>query len=324
MPSSITPDLVVAAYRLILGREPENQGVVQACLGYPDVAALRRAFLASPEFASLYPQFSGITPQVRVPVTAPPLEVDVELDEAPMALLMRHVQEEWTRLGNEQPHWSVLSADEFRPDRIKDTEQAFFASGAQDLELLTAALRRGGLDPASFGRLFEFGCGLGRVTAHFARAFREVHACDISPSHMAVARRTLEAAGATNATLHLSEVGNFGMHEGFDLWFCRIVLQHNPPPLIHMILRRAFSLLRPGGAALFQVPTYALGYRFSADDYLRQMPRGIEMHVLPQVAVLLLAAEARCELLYVREDDAAGPPAGWVSNLFLFRKRAAA
>ena len=98
MPPSVTPDLVVAAYRLILGREPENQGVVQACLGYPDVAALRRAFLASPEFASLNPQFSGTTAQVRVPVAAPPLEVDVELDEAPMALMMRHVQKEWTHV----------------------------------------------------------------------------------------------------------------------------------------------------------------------------------------------------------------------------------
>lgn len=324
MRPAITSDLVIAAYRLILGREPESDAIVRSYLSFSDVAALRRAFLTSPEFLGLYEQLARQIPATRVPLTAPPLDVEVALDDARKAVLMGHVQEQWTRLGKEQPHWSVLSAEDFRPDRIKQNEHAFFESGAADLELLVATLRRSGLDPLSFRRIFEFGCGLGRVTAHFSQAFAEVHACDISTSHMEVARRRLEAAEAKNVTLHLSEVGTFGMHEGFDLWFCRIVLQHNPPPLIHMILRRAFSLLRPGGAALFQVPTYAIGYRFSADEYLQQMPQGIEMHVLPQSIVLGLAADAGLELLDVREDDAAGPPAGWVSNLFLFRKRATA
>ena len=319
-----TLELVEAAYLLFLGRQPENPEIVKQYASELDVAALRRIFLTSQEFLNAFEKISREVTPARVPLTAPPLPVDTKIEQAQMTALMRHVQEEWTRLGHQQPHWSVLSADKFRPDRIKETETAFYASGAQDLDLLTATLRRAGLDPERFSRLFEFGCGLGRVTAHFAREFREVHACDISPSHMEVARQRIKAAGLTNVTLHLSEVGHFGMRTDFDLWFCRIVLQHNPPPLIWMILRRAFSLLRPGGAALFQVPTYAMGYSFSVEAYLRQMPEGIEMHVLSQREVLRLAAEAGCELLDVREDDAAGPPEGWVSNLFLFQKRAAA
>ena len=37
----------------------------------------------------------------------------------------------WTRLGNERPHWSVLSADQFSPEQISGTAQDFFASGGR-------------------------------------------------------------------------------------------------------------------------------------------------------------------------------------------------
>jgi hypothetical protein len=115
---------------------------------------------------------------------------------------------------------------------------------------------------------------------------------------------------------------DFGMDGAFDLWFSRIVLQHNPPPVIAMILRRAFALLSPGGLAIFQVPTYAIGYRFVVKEYLREVGRqhGIEMHVLPQRAILEIAQQAGCTLLEVREDASAGNPGSWLSNMFVFQK----
>jgi len=46
------------------------------------------------------------------------------------------------------------------------------------------------------------------------------------------------------------------------------VLQHNPPPLIAMILARLLAGLAPGGVAYFQVPVWLPGYRFRVADLL--------------------------------------------------------
>lgn len=87
-----------------------------------------------------------------------------------------------------------------------------------------------------------------------------------------------------------------------------------------LILKRALSLLAPGGAAVFQVPTYSYGYEFKLREYLHNLPSGIEMHVLPQSKIFQIAREHACEVLEVREDEAVGNEHVWVSNQFVLRK----
>ncbi len=317
MNQALTPQLVRAACRLLLGREPENEVVVRQALNYGSVEALRAAFFGSSEFLSL-----GLVKPRLVPIGAAPISVQWAADPATTARLLAHVANTWTRLGEERPHWSVLSAEDFTPERIGSNEAAFFASGAGDCRDLIAILARHGLAPGDLPRLFEFGCGLGRVTAHLSRAFHDIAACDVSASHMALARRVLAEAGSTNVTFHLARTIDFGMTAPFDLWFSRIVLQHNPPPVIAMILRRALNLLAPGGLAVFQVPTYAVGYSFNVADYLAGLTGAgrIEMHVLPQPVVFAMAREAECDTLEALEDISAGPAASWNSTVFVLRK----
>jgi hypothetical protein len=109
----------------------------------------------------------------------------------------------------------------------------------------------------------------------------------------------------------------------FELWFSRIVLQHNPPPIAAMILRRALGLLAPGGLAVFQVPTHAIGYRFRVAEYVNGLgqPGGIEMHVLPQPVVFDIVRDCACEPREVLEDFSAGPSGSWNSTTFVVRKR---
>jgi hypothetical protein len=104
------------------------------------------------------------------------------------------------------------------------------------------------------------------------------------------------------------------MTEGFDIWFSRLVLQHNPPPLTAMVLRRAMSLLNPGGLAHFQLPTYARNYHFKTKEYMEKPGFGIEMHVFPMPAVFEIAAETGCEPLEVWHDNSLGDLPGWVSS----------
>jgi hypothetical protein len=100
-----------------------------------------------------------------------------------------------------------------------------------------------------------------------------------------------------------------------------IVLQHNPPPIMAMVLRRAFACLRSGGLAVFQVPTYAPRYRFQTGSYLRSgVPTsGIEMHFFPQSKLFELVATSGCRMVEVVEDAFVGDPK-WLSNTFVVAK----
>jgi hypothetical protein len=83
-----------------------------------------------------------------------------------------------------------------------------------------------------------------------------------------------------------------------------------------------FRRLEPGGVAIFQVPTYRVGYRFEVAAYLTAgLGQEMEMHVLPQPDILALAWRHRCRLVEMREDTpVVEDPPDWLSNTFAFCK----
>lgn len=324
----ITADEIAWVYRLMLGREP-LASEVDTWRGLPDVAELRRLCLASDEFrAAMAANGTPVSPAAdagmldRLPQNLPPLPVQWQAGAHDEAVLLDHVARTWTALGQERPHWSVLSSDSFLPEHIAENERAFYASGAGDVQRILSALARHGLSPSALPRVVEYGCGVGRVTPHLAARFAEVTAIDISTSHMEMARAAVARSGRANVRFELARAPDFAMGEPFDLWFSYIVLQHSPPPVIALVLRQALAMLAPGGVAIFQVPTYARGYRFALADYLAAPTTTgtIEVHCLPQPVVFRLAQAAGCVPLEIREDDAMGPPSAWLSNTFVFHK----
>jgi SAM-dependent methyltransferase len=314
----LTAAIVRSAYQLFLGREPESEQAVKFALAHGSIEALRAAFMSSKEFLA-----KNRPAVARIPLDAPPIQIEWSINKSNFEDLFNRVKGTWTKLGAERPHWSVLSSERFKPENIDNTtESAFFESGNVQTKTLVAILARNGYKKSHFSRAFEFGCGLGRVTPYLAKSFDFVTACDISTTHLDVAREVVAKSGAKNVGFELSDSIEFGMRAPFDLWFSQLVLQHNSPPIIAMILRRAFSLLSHGGVAVFQVPTYAIGYKFLIADYLRAMNRseGIEMHILPQNVIFQIAKENNCFPLEVVEDDATGYPTAWLSNTFVMRK----
>lgn len=318
-----TREDVIAAYRFILGREPENEAVIAKRLRAGMlVSELRHAMLRSEEFRKRHPAPAP----APLPLAPPPLDVQVEAAPAEIAAMLERTGAVWTRLGQEAPHWSVLTQDQYRPARIAETQAAFYATGERDRALLRDMLARHGLAPSALPRVVEFGCGVGRATVAIAEDFREVIACDISPGHLALGRRAASEAGRGNIGWFQSKVERPMPGGRYDLWFSRLVLQHNPPPVMAWLLATAFARLAPGGVAVFQVPTHAEGYRFSLGEYLARAPRAeMEMHVLPQAHVFRLAAAARLQVLEVREDThlVASARSDWLSNLFVLRRPAA-
>jgi SAM-dependent methyltransferase len=252
---------------------------------------------------------------------ARPMQVEWEVSDAILEQLMARIAKTWSDLGNSKPHWSVLTGNEYLPENITRTEEQFFASGQVDSDWLVATLERAGRRACDFPTLLEYGCGLGRVSNHLARAFERVLARDISDPHLTRAREHSVKSGLENIDYGHVSAPHFGMAEPFSLWFSFIVLQHSPPPIMASVLRRALKLLQPGGLAVFQIPTWARGYRFEIDAYMNtQPPAGsFELHCLPQPVVFGLATEARCRVVEVFEDQSVGHP-DWLSNVVVLAK----
>jgi trans-aconitate methyltransferase len=309
----VSAEDVRGAYRFILGREPENEEVVAHHQRHnTDFEMLRRIFLGSAEFhdKNVYPK--------RVPLTAPPRPVETVADAAALRAILAKLALVWEEAGKQAPHFSVASYDKFRPERLAETEPEFFESGKDDRDLVLGVLRRIGRPPESFRCCLEYGCGIGRVTAHLATCFAEMIAVDISPPHLLLAQRHLAQLGHRNVDFRQATLDDFHPASGYDLWFSRLVLQHNPPPLVLAILDRMFAGLAPRGIAIVHVPTYCGSYVFNVADYLADKlpPLHQHMHATPQRPIIELASRHGCPLIDVREEDIPE----WVTNIFVFEK----
>lgn len=251
---------------------------------------------------------------------AEPRTVEVDVTPAQREALFARVSETWTRLGETEPHWSVLTSDEFRQDRIGETSADFYASGGWTAWLMTAALARQGLSLSGLTTCLEFGCGVGRITLPLRDLFPQVIGVDISAAHLKVAQAEIDRRQVTGIDLkHVTGMADIAALPRFDALFTLIVLQHNPPPLIAEILDTLFGLLNPGGVCFFQVPVYCEGYGFEIETYLANPPKGMEMHVLPQSRVFSLMQAHGIAPLEVMEDTMTGH-GSFQSLTFLGRK----
>ncbi|OYU32034.1 MAG: methyltransferase type 12 [Comamonadaceae bacterium PBBC2] len=318
----ISRDEVIYAYRLLLGREPENDTVVNHyATEVADLRALRELFINSTEFQTSVA--SVLAPRPPKPsFNGPAMRVELNAPAEKLQALFSKTSHQWHHLGETEPHWSVLTNDSYFQDTFHMNRDAFYASGKSEVAMFEATLMRAGVQSSRLKRCLELGCGVGRVTAPLASRFAEVVGVDISAAHLRVAQEHFAAQGIGNVQCkHLDSVDGVAALGNFDLLYSRIVLQHNPPPVMQHLLADLLDQLNPGGVAFFQVPTYKAGYRFAIDDYLSiDNHTTMEMHFLPQAALLDLLAQKRCRLLEMREDDAIGLSMTSVSNTFLVQK----
>ncbi|MFA7280410.1 MAG: methyltransferase domain-containing protein [Sterolibacterium sp.] len=318
----ISRDDVVAAFRLLLGREPESETVVaHYAAEVKDLRELRELFVNSVEFREKNQDSQPPRPP-RPPFNGPPMQVELVAPPEKLAALFAKVSAQWHHLGGTEPHWSVLTKDSYFQENFQMNREPFYASGETELKMFDATLARAQVSAQSWTRCLELGCGVGRVTAALATRFEEVIAVDISAAHLSVAEEHLRSEGVNNVRLqHLDSIDAIAGLGEFDVLYSRIVLQHNPPPVVARLLGDLLVQLRPGGIAFFQVPTYKAGYRFQIDEYLsKQNSTDMEMHYFPQAALLELINRKGCRLLEIREDDSNGLSLTAISNTVLVIK----
>lgn len=314
---ALSSDEVRIAWRALCDEALPDGPILEQLRALPSLASLRRMIVDTHAFQASLPHYVA-----KVPLDAPEMNIEIDADSAPADALLAVVRQRWHHLGVVRPHWAMTAQDEFLPERFAANQAAFEATGQAELDRILAMLSRRGIPVGSIRHVLDFGCGVGRISLPLARHFARVTGCDVSDPLLDVARAEAARLGVENLRFQLADAPTFGMLEPFDLWFSKLVLQHNPPPVMVMILRRMLTMLAPGGFALFQIPTYIRDYRFEAAAWLRvPSPDALEVHVLPQSLVLGLACEAECDVLEVREDASLWPPSVAISNVILIRKR---
>jgi SAM-dependent methyltransferase len=314
----ISAEAVTWGYRFFLGRDPESPQAVHSHLGAKDEAHLAKELMRSPEFAARR-RYLGLEAAFELKELAH-LDVDAEASPAQLAACLAKIKASWSHLGAETPHFSVLTDKRFMPEGLAEALDDFWATGRAEAEVTLRTFERHGLK-LSGKTCVEYGCGVGRVTSALSRHFARIDAYDISPNHLALAQQRARELGVGNVRFHECAVDSIVTLERCDAFYSRFVFQHNPPPVITELTRNALGALRPGGIAVFQIPTYISGYHFSLPEWLAAdgLP-DIQMHCLPQSKVFALLVQQRCELLEVREDDATGERGKIVSNTFVARK----
>ena len=171
-------------------------------------------------------------------------------DPESLEAVSARMREDWDRRARESAEQHIYTRDS------ESDERDFTASGQASYDQLVRPFLPLLLEgrAASLATVVEIGCGIGRMTAPFAREFGQVHAVDVSPAMVEQARRRLAACG--NVTVH---PGN-GYDLAFlpdaccDLAFSFIVFQHIPAAAaIENYVREAARVLKPRGAFKFQL-----------------------------------------------------------------------
>ncbi len=309
---SLTREAVRLAYVLLLDREPESEAVIDAHLSaHADVASLRAGFISSPEYRDRQPSAidaeRDFVQRLASGYFAAPLPVDVQVSAADAARLTERIREQWTKLGEVDPYWSVLTDDQFHADRMdKAAQDRFHETGAGSAALIDLTAARTGIAPPT-GTCIELGCGVGRITRHLASRFDRVIAVDISPGNLALCRQHLDATGVRNVeTMLIRDIEELARLPQADYFYSMIVLQHNPPPIQHRMLEILLGRLRVGGQCLFQTVADLPGYSFEVESYLSTPSPQMEVHCLPMAGIIRLIRAGGLELDTVRMDS-------WVS-----------
>ncbi|MCE2564001.1 class I SAM-dependent methyltransferase [Komagataeibacter sp. FNDCF1] len=252
---------------------------------------------------------------------APPQQVQVDCSPDELRRMLDRIAAAWGQFGETEPYWSVLVNDRFRTGNIEKNIDEFYASGREPVNAMLQMARRAGADLSRMERAMDFGCGVGRLTFALADRVRDVVGIDISGGHLRLARERAAQRGITNVTFEkLSSVGGLDHWQGsFDLIISSIVLQHNPPPVMAVLVEKLLDALSPHGVAIIQLPTYIQGQHFVVADYLARPQPQMEMNALPQRSVFEIIHRCGAKVLEVREDRAMGTLAG-VSQTFVIQK----
>jgi 2-polyprenyl-3-methyl-5-hydroxy-6-metoxy-1,4-benzoquinol methylase len=195
-------------------------------------------------------------------------------------MLRTNPRKQWERFGRVDPYYGVVARQEMHGRSLDDDVRSrFFESGEQQVAQLIKVLGLLVGTDTRFGRVLDYGCGVGRVLIPLARRAESVVGVDVSPSMLAEARRNCEAQGVQGVEL-LPVEGLAGLTADFDLVHSALVLQHIRVREGERIVFRLASLVRAGGIG-------ALHFHIGARRGLRAYNAAMRVRLVHNVANLV-------------------------------------
>ena len=241
---------------------------------------------------------------------------------------LNDLKRNWNDLGKVDPLWAILGAPDSKGNRWSVDE--FFKTGVAEVDEYFAVLDRLDLRLPANSRVLDFGCGAGRLTQALAQRFDRAEGVDIAESMIALA--DAHNVDASNTTFRVNELADLSIFPdgSFDFLMSIVVLQHMKNSLKESYLREFFRVLRPGGIAMFTVPSHA---GLSLNGMARRLPNSVqniyrrrrygynsvmEFYTMRRKLVEASVARSGCALKAVLDDPMAGPP--WHSCLYVVQK----
>jgi len=243
---------------------------------------------------------------------------------------LHNLQENWDKLGSDDPLWAILAAPEQRGNKW-DREE-FLATGRAHVDEILTSLEEADI-AVQFGRALDFGCGVGRLTQALGRHFLEADGVDIAPSMIDLAEEMNLHPDRIRFHLNAADELSLFDDDSFDFVLSLIVLQHIENHYKASYLREFVRVLKPGGIAVFTVPSHAtwspkgLIYRLVPNHLLnlyRKRRYGyagvMELHGMRRTDVEAALVSAGAEVLHVEPEPLLGTD--WNSFRYTVRANA--
>jgi len=159
----------------------------------------------------------------------------------------------WDRQARRDPLWAILF-DTAKREGKWDVAR-FFQTGASEIATVLFELDAQQVDVRR-GAALDFGCGVGRLTQALAPHFDRAVGVDVSPTMRDLAERLNQHPSKVSYVSNQAPDLRIFEDRSFDFIVSSIVLQHIPPDIACSYVREFFRVLKPGGVAVFQLPSH--------------------------------------------------------------------
>ena len=253
----------------------------------------------------------------------------------------------WEGLAQNDALWSILTDNKQKGEKWDKSQ--FFESGKLEVDGILQFVKSKNIAPIDFKNAMDFGCGAGRISRALSKHFEQVTGVDASPTMLKLAElENKDFSEQLSFVLNQKEDLSQFPDNSFSVAFSVITLQHIPSEQSVNFIREFIRVTKPGGLAIFQVPTKdvrELSLLQKIKTFVRIRERlallgigkgfNMDMHPVAEEKVRQLVKQAGGEIelavntnqtepdynghvKFLKEDE---PASGYMSRLFVVRKR---